>query len=158
MKLKHTRFQKFVEFITIVLVFAMWGYLIMSWNALPNEIPGHYNAVGVVDRWGSKNELLIMPIIITILYALLTVVSLFPSIWNVPTKTTEENIEFVYINLKTMLILIKMELVITFTYMMYCSVKMQSLGPWFLPLELIIIFGTIIYFIIKVYRKNPNTM
>jgi len=158
MKLKHTKFQKFIEFLTIILVFAMWGYLIMSWNALHNEIPGHYNAAGVVDRWGSKNELLIMPIIITVLYVLLTTVSFFPSIWNVPTKTIEENIEFVYINLKTMLILIKMEIVITFTYMMYCSVKMQSLGPWFLPLELIIIFGTIIYYIIKVYRKNPNNM
>lgn len=158
MKLKHTKFQKFIEFLTIILVFAMWGYLIMSWSTLPNQIPGHYNAAGVVDRWGSKNELLIMPIIITVLYALLTAVSFFPSIWNVPTKTTEENIEFVYINLKTMLILIKMEIVITFTYMMYCSVKMQPLGPWFLPLELIIIFGTIIYYIIKVYRKNPNTM
>lgn len=158
MKLKYTKFQKFIEFLTIVLVFALWGYLIMSWNALPNEVPGHYNAAGVVDRWGSKNELLIMPIIITILYALLTAVSFFPSIWNVPTKTTEENIEFVYINLKTMLILIKMEIVITFTYMMYCSVKMLSLGPWFLPLELIIIFGTIIYYIIKVCRNKTNTM
>jgi uncharacterized membrane protein len=99
MKLKYTKFQKFVEFLTVVLVVSLWVYLIMSWNTLPNEIPGHYNAAGVVDRWGSKNELLIMPIIITILYSLLTAVSFFPSIWNIPVETNEENIEFVYINL-----------------------------------------------------------
>ena len=28
---------------------------------LPDSIPAHYNAAGVVDRWGSKYEILIFP-------------------------------------------------------------------------------------------------
>ena len=35
--------------------------LIFVWNKLPSEVPAHYNALGEVDRWGSKWELLILP-------------------------------------------------------------------------------------------------
>jgi uncharacterized membrane protein len=156
MKLKYTKFQKAIELITLIFLFTIWVYLILSWDKLPNKIPGHYNGSGVVDRFGSKNEILITPIFSFVLYTLLTIVSFFPSIWNVPYKVTEEGREFTYLHLKTMLILIKMEMVITFSYMTYCSIKIQALGAWFLPLELIIIFGTIIYYVIKVYRKKDK--
>lgn len=131
----------------------IWVYLIVSWGKLPDKIPGHYNAAGVADHWGDKNEILILPIISVVLYALLTIVSFFPSVWNTPVKITEENREFVYLNLKTMLILIKMEIIIAFAYITYCNIKIQSLGTWFLPVELIMVFGTVIYYIIKVSRS-----
>lgn len=160
MKLKYTKFQKAIELITLIFLFTIWGYLILSWDKLPNKIPGHYNGSGVVDRFGSKNEILITPIVSFVLYTVLTIVAFFPSIWNVPNnvpnKVTEENREFTYLHLKTMLILVKMEMVITFSYMTYCSIRIQALGAWFLPLELIIIFGTIVYYVIKICRKKDN--
>lgn len=38
-------------------------FLIYNWNGLPDEVPAHYNALGEVDRWGSKMELLILPLV-----------------------------------------------------------------------------------------------
>ncbi len=154
MKLKHTKLQITVEFITVILLFLIWLYLILSWNTIPDKIPGHYNAQGVVDRWGNKNEILLIPIVSVALYILLTIVSFFPSAWNVPVKITDHNGEFTYTNLKTMLIILKMEVIATFAYISYCNIKIQSLGAWFLPLELTIIFVTITYYIIKVSRKR----
>ncbi len=156
MKLKYTKFQKAIELITIIFLLLIWIYLIVSWDNLPDKIPGHYNAAGIVDRLGNKSEILLTPIVSLVLYTLLTIVSYFPSIWNVPNKVTEENREFTYGNLKTMLILIKMEMVITYAYMTYCGIKTQSLGAWFLPLDLMVIFGTIIYYIIKISRKKDS--
>ncbi|MBP3339984.1 MAG: SdpI family protein [Lachnospiraceae bacterium] len=36
---------------------------------LPDKIPGHYDAMGNIDRWGSKYEILIMPIVIIFMTA-----------------------------------------------------------------------------------------
>ncbi|MEG0473729.1 MAG: DUF1648 domain-containing protein, partial [Solibacillus sp.] len=40
---------------------AMVIFLLFKWSSLPAEVPAHFNAVGEVDRWGSKYELLILP-------------------------------------------------------------------------------------------------
>jgi len=156
MKLKWSKFQMTIELITVILLILMWGYLIISWSDIPDKIPGHYNAAGIVDRWGNKNEILALPISSVLLYILLTVVSFFPLLWNVPVKITEENMDFVYSSSKNMLILLKLEVIICFTYIFYCNIKTHSLGIWFLPLWLAIIFGTIINYMIRVinYRKH----
>lgn len=154
MKFKYSKFQKAIEIITIILLISIWAYLILSWDTIPAKIPGHYNGAGVVDRWGSKNEILVMPIASIALYALLTMVSYFPSTWNIPVEITEENREFVYRNVKTMLSLLKLEVITTFTYITYCNINTISLGVWFLPVELILIFGTLIYFVVKVSRNK----
>ena len=41
--------------LTIILFPAV--YLSLVWNALPEEVPMHFNAKGEADRYGSKNEL-----------------------------------------------------------------------------------------------------
>lgn len=38
-------------------------YLFINWSVLPEKVPAYYNALGEVDRWGSKGEILILPII-----------------------------------------------------------------------------------------------
>ena len=38
---------------------------------MPNKIPIHYWMNGTIDRWGSKNELFIVPMIIFLLFVIL---------------------------------------------------------------------------------------
>lgn len=154
MKLKYTKFQIVIELMAILLLLSIFIYLILAWGSLPDQIPGHYNGAGIVDRWGSKNEIWILPIMGLILYILITVISRFPAIWNVPVKITDENREYVYSNLKSMLIIVKLDMVIIFSYLVYSDINTQFLGVWFLPLVFIILFGNIIYYIIKVSRKR----
>lgn len=145
-----------VEFITIIMLFLIWIYLISSWGKLPGKIHGHYNASEIVDRWGNKNEILILPIMCVVLYILLTIVSFFSAVWNVPVEVSEENREFVYLNSKTMLISLKMQIIIIFSSITYSQIKTKAFEIWFLPLTFIILFGTIIYYIIKVYKNSTN--
>ena len=74
----------------------LFGYLISIWGNIPDKIPSHYNAAGVVDSYGGKGSILIMPIVGAGLYIMMTVVSFFPSVWNTPVKITEKNYLFVY--------------------------------------------------------------
>lgn len=52
------------------------GFLLpaLLWGRIPKQIPGHYNAAGEIDRWGSKWELFLLPVFSVILYLLLTAV------------------------------------------------------------------------------------
>ncbi|MEO5564291.1 MAG: SdpI family protein [Chitinophagaceae bacterium] len=41
------------------------AYLAIEWNTLPEKVAIHYNLTGTADKFGSKNQLLIMALILT---------------------------------------------------------------------------------------------
>jgi uncharacterized membrane protein len=43
-----------------------WVYLAIIWNDLPPTIPTHFGISGEPDRFGSKNEVLIAPVVLTL--------------------------------------------------------------------------------------------
>ena len=63
----------------IMLVPAVW--LLISWKKIPATVPLHFNLEGEVDRYGSKNELVLLVGILTVVnilvYLLLTNISRF---------------------------------------------------------------------------------
>ena len=149
MKLKYTKQQLFFEALGIVILLGMFVFVASKWNNLPSQIPAHYNAQGTVDRWGGKNQIPFMPIVSVFLYVLLTVVSLFPKSWNMPTKITGEKRLAAYSCMKSMLILMKIELLGVFFYITYQMAFQKVLSALFLPVFFIILFGTIAYFIVR---------
>jgi len=55
----------------MALVVTPFAYLAYLWNSLPDKVPMHYNYTGEVDRYGSKMELLLIPILLPLLTFLL---------------------------------------------------------------------------------------
>lgn len=80
-----------LEAIGLLSLVGMILYIAVNWSNIPELIPGHYNSAGEIDRWGSKSEILVPPIVGIIMYIGLSVVTLFPSIWNVPCEITDRN-------------------------------------------------------------------
>lgn len=156
MKTKYSKFQLFLEIIGAAILISFFIFLVKSWGNIPERIPGHYNAAGVVDRWGNKNEILLMPIIGAILYLGLTIITFFPQIWNVPMPQNQENKEAVYKCMKTMLISLKVEITAMFFYITFHSVNAMDLPIAFLPIVLLIIFGSLTYFIVRSYRLSAK--
>ncbi|MEA4821717.1 MAG: DUF1648 domain-containing protein, partial [Erysipelotrichales bacterium] len=56
---------KIIFLITMILPFLV---TIIFWFFLPDSIPAHYNALGEIDRWGSKYEMIIIPIASLVMY------------------------------------------------------------------------------------------
>lgn len=152
MKLKYTKFQCVMEILSILLLIGMIIFLCSYWNQIPDTIPGHYNAMGQVDRWGNKSEVLILPILNIFMYLLLTVISFFPQIWNMPVKITDTNRVPVYQCSKTLLIIMKTQVVGIFFYLTYNTATSVSLSVYFLPIMILLVFGTMLYFIIRMIR------
>ncbi|MEG0290835.1 MAG: DUF1648 domain-containing protein [Erysipelotrichaceae bacterium] len=63
MKTKSSRLDVIKNILSILFLASYFGYLLLNWSNFPERIPGHYNAAGVVDRWGDKVELLVLPIV-----------------------------------------------------------------------------------------------
>ena len=130
--------------------------LIFRWGELPSKIPGHYNIAGEVDRWGNKIELIIVPIFSIVLYLLFTVIIFFPSIWNMPVSVTDRNKEKVYSCVKSMLQLMKVEIMAIFFWINYNSMEAKSMHPMFLPILLLVVFGTLTYYLVKTVKLSKD--
>ena len=154
MKIKRSKYDIAVNLICLILLFGIIIYLGMNWNNISDQIPGHYNAVGEVDRWGKKGELLILPIIGWILYLGLTAAEHFPQIWNTGVAVTEENQEQVYRILKNMIGTIKLLMAAVFVFLSVNSASAKKLPVWFLPVFLILMLGSSVFFIIKLRRAR----
>ena len=154
LKLKRSWYDIFAEILCLVLLIGILIYLFVKWSSIPDKIPGHYNAMGEIDRMGNKGELLILPIISWLMFLGMTVLEKFPQAWNTGVKVTEENKERVYRTLKNMISTMKVIIVAVFSYLTINSAQALSLSAWFLTVCLILMFGLIIFFIIKLIRVS----
>ncbi|MFA0815064.1 MAG: DUF1648 domain-containing protein [Anaerofustis sp.] len=152
--LKKSRYDVVINLFCLLLLVGIVAILIVNWSNIPDKIPGHYNAVGEVDRWGNKEELLILPIIGWILYIGITVLEQFPQIWNTGVKVTEQNATRIYRILKNMVGTIKLLMVFVFVFLTVNSAFAKALPDWFLPTFLVLIFGSMIFFIVKLIRAR----
>jgi hypothetical protein len=117
------------------------------------------DASGVPDGWSGKGSIWLLPGVTVGLYVLLTVLSKFPHAFNYLWAITEENAERQYIIARTMVRSLKAELIILFTYMEYATVQtamgeINGLGIIFVPITLVVIFGTIAMFLIQGYKAK----
>lgn len=48
-----------------------WALTLWAYGHLPERIPAHWNAQGVADRYGSRAEVFLLPLVLTLLYLLL---------------------------------------------------------------------------------------
>jgi Predicted membrane protein len=155
MKLKHTQLQIFLEIAGAALIAGMAIFLVLSWNSFPDRIPTHFNAFGQVDAWGSHQDLLFLPILGIGIYALITILTFFPAVWNVNIRYKAENKEAVYQAIKTMMMVLKIELLGLFLFIFYFMATAQNLPGYFMPVFLAAIFVPVVLFILHA-RKVGN--
>ena len=128
------------------------------YDALPDKIPMHFNGKGEVDRYGSKSELWMLPVIGSCLLALLWGISRVPHTFNYAVKITPENAAKQYgWSVKLMRVLAA---IIGFglVFIVWEIIKTalghnEGLSSFFLPTFLAAIFGSIGYFLGKSLKK-----
>jgi len=154
MKIARSKYDVFVEIVCLLCIIGVFIYLVIAWPNIPTEVPGHYNAVGEVDRITKKDSLIVLPIVTLIMYIGLSILIKFPQAWNTGVRVTEENRERVYRILKNMLNTTKLLVVLGFTYITVNSIMAKPLHILFLPIYLSLMFGSLIYFIVKLVKAR----
>nr|BBH94967.1 hypothetical protein KTA_31660 [Thermogemmatispora argillosa] len=68
---QHTRPSSLWLALDLLLLGALWGLMVVRYPVLPERIPLHFGINGQVDRWGGKEELLLLSLFILVLNVLL---------------------------------------------------------------------------------------
>ncbi|MCM4159143.1 DUF1648 domain-containing protein [Antarcticibacterium flavum] len=153
-KLQLTTFDKSIEFISWIGMALIWILTFSNYSTLPEIIPVHYNGAGEADRFGNKTQILILPIVSTVLFMGLTYLNRFPHIFNYPTELTKENALHQYNNATRMIRFLKLAIIIIFGLIVFKTIQnahgnVEGLGIWFLPLTIGLILIPMIYYILK---------
>lgn len=137
----------------IVLVYATWA-------RLPEIVPRHFNREGIVDGYGGKWNMLILPLIVTVFYIGLTILSRYPRAYNYIVEITDSNAQIQY-QLATRLVrVLKLEVILIFFFIEGFAITaalghpMTSAAFWFLPVTSAVLVGTLGYFLSRSIRAR----
>lgn len=150
--MKRKKYNIFADIICLTLLIGVIIFLFVAWGSFPDKVPGHYNAAGEIDRMGSKYELLITPIVGWLMYLGISAIERFPQVWNTGVTVTEKNKERVYRVIRNMMSTLKIIMVLVFVSLTINSSLSTPLPVWFTPAYIILIFGTLILFIIRLIQ------
>lgn len=153
MEIKHNKLDTIAEVFCMILLIVTTSYTIYMYIQLPEKIPIHYNAAGVIDRYGNKLEIFILLIVTWVMYIGLSLVTRVPQFWNTGVSVTAENKDRVYRILKNMLKIIKMEIIVIFCYLIYNTTTLYNLPKWFVPVFLVLLFSTMLISFIVLIKK-----
>lgn len=153
MEIKHNKLDTIAEVFCMILLIVTTVYTIYMYIQLPEKIPIHYNAAGVIDRYGNKLEIFILLIVTWVMYIGLSLVTRVPQFWNTGVSVTAENKDRVYRILKNMLKIIKMEIIVIFCYLIYNTTTLYNLPKWFVPVFLVLLFSTMLISFIVLIKK-----
>lgn len=132
-------------------------FLIFIWGALPKEVPAHYNALGEIDRWGSKWELLVLPGVGAFILVLMQILERFPEIHNYPKRFNKANAKQFYLISRKLINQLKNICLVIFSLILFESVSIalgwsDGFGVVFLPITIIVLGLPIVIVIIR-YKK-----
>lgn len=153
-KLPLSLFEKIFESLAAAGLFISIFLIINYWSSLPAQVPSHFGISGLPDDWSGKSILIILPIISFFLYILLTFAGRIPHLGNYVVPITIENAERQYRLARQFLSILKAELIWVFTLINWAAIgvaleRCEGLGVLFLPVFLVIVFGTIGLYVYK---------
>jgi uncharacterized membrane protein len=161
-KIKRTTADWVTDFIAFSLLVILIAIPIIYSGSLPEKIPTHFNAAGEIDDYGSKSTLWMLPVMGFIMYIGMTILEGFPHIYNYPVEITEENAPIQYRLATRLMRILKTVILFIFSFISYKTIdaamgKAGGLGKAFLPVFLLITFGTIAIYLARSlnnrYRK-----
>lgn len=148
--------DKLMEHYSWVTFIAIWVFAIYAYFKAPDVIPTHFGLDGKADRFGGKGSIFVLPLIISFVMFIFTLLLKRPDIHNYAVKVTQENAARLYAQSNRMLRIIKC---IINTFILYFSIEfIQALkseqyqfSMWSLIVFLVLLFSAIGF---QIFRMN----
>jgi uncharacterized membrane protein len=127
------------------------------YSRLPERIATHFNAEGVANGFGARSTLWVVLGIACFLYAMLSMINFVPGVVNLKRPLSPEREKLVLAESMTLVGWVKVEVCWMFAYICLAMVRngmgMQvGLGRWFLPVTLVVVFGTMGFYLARIFR------
>jgi uncharacterized membrane protein len=146
--------RELIAFAGVVFAAAVVGDF---YSRLPERIATHFNAEGVANGFGARGTLWVLVGIVCLLYATLSVINFVPGVVNLKRPLTPEREKLVLAEAMTMVGWVKVEVCWMFAYLCLAMVRngmglQVGLGRWFLPVTLVVVFGTTGFYLARIFR------
>jgi uncharacterized membrane protein len=148
------------ELVAVVGLLSAIFVVAFNYRELPQRIPTHFGLSGLADAWGDKSSLWIIVGLTCVLYAIFSLVRFLPPrLINVPVSE-EHRAAAIPISLE-MIGWVKAEIACMFAYIVWSAVAVvqgngHGLGVWFLPVTLITIIGTSLFYTLQMRRLGRS--
>lgn len=152
--------RRILETFSLVLLLVVWAITalaIFGAHPVAARIPVHFDAAGQPNGWAAQGMLWLQPAIAAGVYLFMTMVARFPSTFNFRRNvrpSARRQLEAVAVNMISWL---KAETLFLFAWIQYQTIQFArkgqgTLSPGFIPLMLVIVFGTIAWHTIALRR------
>lgn len=141
-----------VHWLTLLIGVLTMVLPLIFWSKIPDEIPMHYNAAGVVDNWEDKTSLILLFFVIAMLLGVMSIVIYYVKS-NLNSQYASEHEKSEMSMVYPMVVFMNLVIQCMFAYIMFCSVTSRNLGTLFLPVVLIATFAPVVYFVLKKPKK-----
>jgi uncharacterized membrane protein len=157
--LPKSRQETILNLAAIAGLVAVFAIAIRAWSVLPETIPTHFDLAGKPNGWGNKSIIWLFPVLGAIVYVGFTILRRYPHTFNYPVAITAENAAKQYQIAVSLLDWLKTEFVWQLAYIVWLIMEMARTGAsglsWLLlPAILIIIFGTVGFYLWQAYRNK----
>lgn len=146
---KRTLLVWIVDCVCAMLLIGCTIWVACRYGSLPDRIPIHYGANGVVDGYGSKSMIWAVIAIMWAVVGIVSAVEQFPRLWNTVFERTKENqcrlLPLTWHFMSTT----KLAISSMFAYVVVMCVRGGNLSPLFHPLVLTALCANSLYWIIK---------
>lgn len=144
--------RTFLNLAALAALLALWA--LTAWSIagpypLPPHIPTHFDIAGRPNAWGEPAMLWLLPIIVTVILGLMSLVSRRPHSFNFPVRVTPANrprLESVALG---MIAWLRLEIAGAMLWIQYATIESArhsrlGLSPWFVPITIVVVLGTIL--------------
>ncbi len=151
--------DRILEITAYVLLGLMWATTAYAFFILPATIPIHYNASGEADGYGKKMLLLLLPLIPTIIFFGISILSRYPHIFNYMVTITAENALKQYTMAGRLLRFLKLSVVliflvdVLFTYIITNDIT-KGPGGWNIVLIFLVLLAPTLFYLAKSFRAK----
>ena len=153
-KVKRTRLVRIVDWLCGALLIGITAWVACRYAALPDKIPTHFGADGVVDGYGGKSMIWGLLAIMWVLVIVISVVELFPRHWNVPLKVTRENYSLMMTLTWHFISTTKLLVAILFAYVVVMCMRGENLSAMFMPIVLTVLFANSLFWVIRLFLSR----
>lgn len=127
----HSLLYKIFNGAGIFVLLMSWAWLAVRWSHIPDRIPTHFTAAGVINGWGGRGAVFIGPAVSASIFLITAIVERFPGSWNTGVAVTAENRDRVYGALAELLAEMRLAMALAFGVMaVYMSLSLP-LPLWF---------------------------
>ena len=153
-RVRRTRLVWIIDILCVAVLIGITIWVGRCYAALPDRIPVHYGANGVIDGYGNKNTIWFLVTGMWGLVVVLTTVEQFPGLWNVPFKVTKEN-QSRMLTL-TWHFISSTKLVVTglFAYLIIMIVQGVNLSAYIMPILLTVLVANTLYWGIRLFLNR----